>query len=140
VLSVSRENGSAIYNCCWSSPAQSFLGVSPAGLVTVYNCHRFETPPTWRSRSPNFYPPGTGWPSYTPRHWVLFSSPPTTRRAAVELFEAASPRTKPFEKLYSLRADAQKTQFLCWLPSTVEKTSYVVPIVESGISRRGQVT
>jgi hypothetical protein len=23
----------------------------------------------------------TGWPSYTPRYWVPFSSPPTTRRA-----------------------------------------------------------
>jgi hypothetical protein len=36
------------------------------------------------------YPPGTGWPSYTPRHWVPFSSPSTTRRATVELFEPAS--------------------------------------------------
>jgi hypothetical protein len=26
-----------------------------------------ETPPTWRARSPYLYPPGTGWPSYTPR-------------------------------------------------------------------------
>jgi hypothetical protein len=32
------------------------------------------------------YIPGTGWPSYTPRHWVPFSSPPTTRRATVEAF------------------------------------------------------
>jgi hypothetical protein len=23
---------------------------------------RFETPPTWRARSPYLYPPGTGWP------------------------------------------------------------------------------
>jgi hypothetical protein len=38
------------------------------------------------------YPPGTGWPSYTPRHWVLFPSPPTTRRATVEVFEPASTR------------------------------------------------
>jgi hypothetical protein len=31
-----------------------------------------ETPPTWRSRFPYLYPPGTGWPSYTPPpgHWV----------------------------------------------------------------------
>jgi hypothetical protein len=26
-----------------------------------------ETPPTWRARSPYLYPPGTGWPNYTPR-------------------------------------------------------------------------
>jgi hypothetical protein len=25
-----------------------------------------ETPPTWRSRSPYLYPPGTRWPRYTP--------------------------------------------------------------------------
>jgi hypothetical protein len=30
--------------------------------------------PTWRARSPYFYPPGTGWHSYTPRHWIPFSS------------------------------------------------------------------
>jgi hypothetical protein len=28
--SLRQENGSAIYNCCWSSPAQLFLGLSPA--------------------------------------------------------------------------------------------------------------
>jgi hypothetical protein len=27
-------------------------------------------PLTWRDRSPYLYPPGAGWPSYTPRHWV----------------------------------------------------------------------
>jgi hypothetical protein len=26
------EDGSAVYNCCWSLPPQSFLGVSTAGL------------------------------------------------------------------------------------------------------------
>jgi hypothetical protein len=28
---------------------------------------------------------GTGWPSYTPGHWVPFTSPLTTRRATVEV-------------------------------------------------------
>jgi hypothetical protein len=60
------------------------------GLVTKFYCLRFESPPTWRARPPYLYPPGTGWPSYTPRHWVPFSSPPTTRRAAVAVFEPAS--------------------------------------------------
>jgi hypothetical protein len=46
----------------------------------------FETPPTWRTRFPYLYPPGTGWPSYTPGHWVPFMSPLTTRMAAVEVF------------------------------------------------------
>jgi hypothetical protein len=35
---------------------------------------------------------GTGWPSYTPRHWVPILSPPTTRRATVEVFDPASTR------------------------------------------------
>jgi hypothetical protein len=30
---LSREEGSVVYNCCWYSPAQSFSGPSPAGLV-----------------------------------------------------------------------------------------------------------
>jgi hypothetical protein len=47
-------------------------------------------PPTWRTRSPYLYPPGTGWFSYNPRHWVPFSSPPTTRRATVEVLDPAS--------------------------------------------------
>jgi hypothetical protein len=41
--------------------------------------------PTLEPRSPYLYPPGTGWSSYTPRHWVLFPSPFTTRRATVEV-------------------------------------------------------
>jgi hypothetical protein len=47
-----REDGSVVYSCCWSSPAQSFSGPSPAGLVTTFCCLRFETPPAWRARSP----------------------------------------------------------------------------------------
>jgi hypothetical protein len=53
------------------SPAQSFSSPSPAGLMTTFYCLRFETPSTWRTRSLYLYPPGTGWPNYTPRHWVL---------------------------------------------------------------------
>jgi hypothetical protein len=45
-----------------SSPAQSFSGLSPAGLMTSFYCLKFETPPTWRTRSLHLYPPGTGDP------------------------------------------------------------------------------
>jgi hypothetical protein len=45
-----------------------------------------ETPPAWRARFPYLYPKGTGWPSYTPGHWVPFTSSLTTRRATVEVF------------------------------------------------------
>jgi hypothetical protein len=75
-----------------SSAVQSFSGLSPAGLMTIFYRLRFDTPPTWRARSPYFYPPGAGWPSYTPGHWVPFSLPPTTRRDTVKVFEPASTR------------------------------------------------
>jgi hypothetical protein len=39
---------------------------NPKPYITVSS----ETPPTRRARFPYLYPPGTGWPSYTPRHWV----------------------------------------------------------------------
>jgi hypothetical protein len=60
--------------------------------MTISYSLRFDTPPTCRDRSPYLYPSLTGWPSYTPRHWVPFSSPPTPRRATVEIFKPASTR------------------------------------------------
>jgi hypothetical protein len=60
--------------------------------MTIFHCLRFATPLPWRARTPYLYPPGTGWPSYTPRHRVFFSSSPTTRRATVVVFEPASTR------------------------------------------------
>jgi hypothetical protein len=48
--------------------------------------------PNLEGRSPYLYPSGTGWPSYTPRHWVPFSSPPTTRMATVEVLDPSSTR------------------------------------------------
>jgi hypothetical protein len=41
--------------CCWSSPAQSFSGSSPTGLVTIFYCLRFETPQTWTAISYYFH-------------------------------------------------------------------------------------
>jgi hypothetical protein len=40
---LSLTRGWVIYNCCWSSPAQSFSGPSPVGLATIYYCLGFET-------------------------------------------------------------------------------------------------
>jgi hypothetical protein len=62
-----REDVSVVYNCCWVSPAQPFSGTGRAGLMTILYCLRFETPPTWKARFPYLYPPGTGWPIYTPQ-------------------------------------------------------------------------
>jgi hypothetical protein len=59
-----RENGSAIYS---SGPCQSsHSGVQVPQNSRSYFTVTFETPPAWRARSPYLYPPGTGWPSYTP--------------------------------------------------------------------------
>jgi hypothetical protein len=66
------------------------LGSKSRGIHDIFYCLRFEIPSTWMPRSPYFYPPGTRWPSYMPRHWVPFSSPSTTRSATVEVFEPAS--------------------------------------------------
>jgi hypothetical protein len=68
------------------------LGSKSRGTHDIFYCLRFEIPPTWRARSPYLCPPETGWPSYTLRHWVPFSSPRRTRRATVEVFEPASTR------------------------------------------------
>jgi hypothetical protein len=62
--------------------------------MTIFDCLRPETAPTWRARSAYFYPPGTGWPGYNRRHWVPFSSPPTTLRDTVDVFGPASTRNK----------------------------------------------
>jgi hypothetical protein len=61
-----KEDGSVIYNCCWSSPAQSFSGPSPAGLMIIFYSLRLETSPTWRARSPYLYPQEQGGPVISP--------------------------------------------------------------------------
>jgi hypothetical protein len=58
---------------CWALPAHSFSGLIPSRLITIFYSLKFETPSTWRAMSRYLYPPGTGWPSYIPRHWVPFS-------------------------------------------------------------------
>jgi hypothetical protein len=45
---------------------------------------------TWRARFPHLYTPGTGWPIFTPKHCVSFTSPSTIRRATVEVFNTAN--------------------------------------------------
>jgi hypothetical protein len=49
-----------VYNCYWSSPAQSFSGPSPAGLVTIFLCVRFETSPNCRTGSHIYIPQEQG--------------------------------------------------------------------------------
>jgi hypothetical protein len=81
LLPLRREAGSVIYCTVASGPCQS----SHSWVEVLQNSRPYftvssKTPPTWRARSPYLYPPGTGWPSYTPGHWVPFLSSLTTRR------------------------------------------------------------
>jgi hypothetical protein len=55
--------------------------------MTIFYCLRFET---HNLDDPCLYPPGTEWPSYILRLWVPFSSPSTSRRDTVEVFETTS--------------------------------------------------
>jgi hypothetical protein len=40
---LSDESGSVVCNCYWPSPAQSFSGPSPVGLLALFYYLRFET-------------------------------------------------------------------------------------------------
>jgi hypothetical protein len=51
----------------WGALSDERTGLSFT-MYNIFYCLRFETPPTWRTRSLYLYPPGTGWPGYTPRH------------------------------------------------------------------------
>jgi hypothetical protein len=108
-----REDESVVYNSCWPSPEQPFSYLSPSALVTTSAVSDSRLRQLWRPR-PRI-PPGIGWPGYTPRHWVSFSSPPTTRRTTVEVFNpweedrpARSRLTGAFFKI-SLKYPRKKT-------------------------------
>jgi hypothetical protein len=81
--------------------------------MTIFYCLRFVTPPTWRARYEYLHVPGTGWPGYTVRHWVPFSSPPTIRRARWRYLNppphGVSESTGLESSLYSLGADTTET-------------------------------
>jgi hypothetical protein len=67
-----REDGSVVYNCCWSLTEQSFPGPSPSGLMTIFYCLIWHSP-TWRVSSLCLYPPETRWSSGTgfPLHHLV---------------------------------------------------------------------
>jgi hypothetical protein len=69
-----------------------------------------ETPPTWRVWSPYLYHPGTGWPKYTPGHWVPFPSPLTTRRAPRRVLVIKS-RHGPFQNHHVLYFFKSKSHY-----------------------------
>jgi hypothetical protein len=72
--------------------ASPVSGSSLTGLTATFHSLRLETPPTWRAKSPYLYPSGTGWPSYTPGHWVTSTSPLTTHRYSTRQHRGSSLR------------------------------------------------
>jgi hypothetical protein len=120
-----REDGSVVYNCCWASPAQSFSDLSSTEFMTMFYCLRFETPPPpWRARSPYLCLPETGWHSYTPRHSAPFSSPRTTRRVAVVVFEPASTQANlPSKSSMGKGYWSVGRGYRCWGPGRTNKNN-----------------
>jgi hypothetical protein len=90
-----REVGSVFCMCCWPLPAQYFSGPSPLGLETIFYCLRFET---------------------------SFSSPPTTRRVTVEVFDSTSIRVIPSNLSYN------RSSLYRFLTDHTENTSHVIAI------------
>jgi hypothetical protein len=74
------------------SPAQAFSGSSPAGLMTIFNCLRLETPETCRIKSPYLSSRNRVAQLFPQALGSLTLSPPTTHMATVDVFETASTR------------------------------------------------
>jgi hypothetical protein len=88
---MGKKNSSRLcWGSTWPSPVKSFSGPSSAGLMTIFYCLRFETTTTWRTTFPYLQPPGIGWPSYTSKHWVPFSSPPTAHVIRSHIYKFSS--------------------------------------------------
>jgi hypothetical protein len=60
--------------------------------MTTFYCLRFETPQNLEGQVPVFISPRNRVAQLYPQALVPFSSPPTTRRATVEVFEPVSKR------------------------------------------------
>jgi hypothetical protein len=69
---------------CLQFAVQLLNGPSRAEHVTIFYCLIWDSPQLGGRGSQ--IPPGTRWPSYTTCHLVPFPSPPTTRRASVDVF------------------------------------------------------
>jgi hypothetical protein len=77
-------------------------------------------------------PQGTGWPGCTPRHWVPFSSPPTIRRATVEVFDLSSTHSqRTIDSLCSIRTDHTK--------NASPNSSYIVATCNYRTDRVGNI-
>jgi hypothetical protein len=95
------------------------------------------TLPNLEGQVPYLYPPGTGWPGYTPRHWIPPSSPPTTRRATVGVFDPASTLAWNWSKLVPhlqhLGTDhlENKLLYVC-VPASCCRNVFTEPLTRNG--------
>jgi hypothetical protein len=121
VCSSDLEDGSVFYICCWPLPVQSFSGPSPLGLVTMFCCLSFDT---------------------------SFSSPPTTRRVMVEVFDPVSTRSLVTSLISLPHGPHRKHSLYCWNIFTEAlhsngrgadpiKTFYYLPVFTVPLLRSG---
>jgi hypothetical protein len=86
VLMSLREAGSVVYKLLLSLASVVILGSESRGSHDYILLSQFRDAPNIEGQVPVLYSQRTGWPSYTPRHWVPFYSPVMTRRATMEVF------------------------------------------------------
>jgi hypothetical protein len=84
------EGRSVVYNCCRSSPAQSFSGAGHAWLTATLYCGRLPLP-NLEGQVLVLTATETEWTSYTPRQRVPFSPLPTTRRCTLVSWRYSNP-------------------------------------------------
>jgi hypothetical protein len=66
-----REDGSVVYNGCCLRQLSHIQARVPRDSWPHFTVSDLRLPRTWRTRFLYLYPPGTGWPGYTLRNWVL---------------------------------------------------------------------
>jgi hypothetical protein len=84
----------------WVCSLQLLLGLASEVILRSESCgtrddillFQIRDCPNLEGQVPVFLSPRNRLASFTPRHCVPFSSPPTTRRATVEVFDPASTR------------------------------------------------
>jgi hypothetical protein len=100
------------------------LGFCTIGFFPGWGCKPHAQPPTWRTRSLNFYPPETGWPSCTLRHWV--SRVPRDRHFPYSPMWAPEGLHYHYKSLY--------VGFEIWLPAyTVLKMAFQIEKIKNAL-------
>jgi hypothetical protein len=103
--------------------------------------------PNLEGQVPYLNSPGTGWTSYTPRHWVPFSSPPTTRRAPhgsnlLTAFPFRSPVYSLGEERKENAVSNSSSIVQCFLsnnPSTIASASCYWNVFIESLPRNGRL-